>query len=137
VWAGCWSALLLLLAGCAPFIEDPACWAKGGGTLDVQGLVPGGEAALEVALPNRCDRPLDVIRVTLSGLSLCEGDCPAVTLSAVPTLPLRVAAGASLTVTVRASAARAGRTESLLAVTTGEPDAPENQVWTVVAEAAP
>jgi len=56
-------------------------------------------------------------------------------LGSVPALPLQVAPGGSLDLVIEASAGvGAGRTESLLAVTTGEVDAPENQVWTVVAE---
>jgi len=51
---------------------------------------------------------------------------------------VRVPARGVLEVSLKATApAGPGRAGALLAVTTGEVDSPENQVWTVVAEAVP
>lgn len=134
--AGTGALLLLGLAGCGAYVQDPACWEDAGETLTIPMLAPGQLATLDAGRVNRCDRALEVIRVTLTPLS-CEGECPSVTLSDGPGLPQRVAAGSTLGLTLQASATGPGRSESLLAVTTGEPDSPENQVWTVVAESAP
>jgi len=128
--------LLLGLAGCRAYVPDPACWKDAGETLTFPTLVSGQASTLDAGRVNRCDRALEVIRVTLTPLS-CEGECPSVTLSRVPEFPVPIPPGSSLELTLQASATGPGRSESLLAVTTGEPDVPENQVWTVVAESAP
>jgi len=132
-----WGALwLAALAGCGAYVEDPACWENAGGTFTFPAVNPGVPASLYVAIANRCDRPVEVIRVTLSALR-CEGDCPAVTLASTPELPVRISPGGALTLVLQATATgMAGHAEALLVATTGEADAPENQVWTVVAETA-
>jgi hypothetical protein len=130
---GC-AALLLTLAACGPGVEDPSCWEGGGGTLTVPPLAVGSADTLKLSLRNGCDRPLHVSRLSLTDIR-CEQACPVVTLGAVPDLPRPVPAGGTFDLDLDARAnGGTGRTELLLTVTTGEVDAPEIQVWNVVAE---
>ncbi|MEN9797573.1 MAG: hypothetical protein RL653_1269 [Pseudomonadota bacterium] len=127
----------VLLPGCT-HREDPSCWASAGEILQLPEARPGAPAVLEPALRNRCDRPLQVVGISLVSLA-CEGECPELRLVALPPLPYLLEAGERLPIRLQSSALAAapGRATAVLSVSSGSEDATGVQSWDVEARAVP
>jgi hypothetical protein len=127
----------VLSVGCARQ-EDPSCWAPVGEVLRLPEAQPGAPATLEPALRNGCDRPLQVVGLSLVSLA-CEASCPELRLVALPPLPFLLEAGEVLPIRLQSSALAGapGRATAVLSVSSGSEDATGVQAWDVEARAVP